>query len=51
MNWFAVAVIVLQFGAAVWFFVHGSGWHGGLWALYAAANVVLLRVAYMGAVK
>jgi len=45
VNWLALSVVALQAGAGIWYAAHGKGLHGLLWVMYAATNVVLMRMA------
>jgi len=44
MNWFAVALVVLQICGSGQYLYQGKTDLGMLWFLYATANIVLIRM-------
>ena len=44
MNWFALALVVLQFCGSIQYYVQGKMDMGHLWLLYALANIVLIKM-------
>lgn len=44
MNWFLVAVAVLELGGACWYWYEGKTDHGWVWFFYAVATAFLVKL-------